>query len=257
MKNKSSVGHLVVRALLPPLVVILAIIGIWQFAISVIGVPTYLMPSPLSVATSSIDERGTLATSALRTIGAAAIGLAVSSFLAAAIGLVFFMRRSLATASLPMLIAFRSAPIVAIAPIITLMTGRGITTCVIVVTIVTFFPMLINFMRGLMACDASAIELMHVYNGSRWQQLRYVRIPYSLPYVFTGLRISATGALLGAMLSEWITGSNGLGYLILESGEMRNTEILWAAVILAVAVSLTVFTLASAAERHVLHWRQQ
>jgi NitT/TauT family transport system permease protein len=79
----------------------------------------------------------------------------------------------------------------------------------------------VNMMRGLLSADQCALELLHVYGASRWQQIRYVRAPYSLPFLFTGLRVAAASAVLGAMLSEWITGAPGLGVLILETGVMR------------------------------------
>ena len=100
-----------------------------------------------------------------------------------------------------------------------LFLGRGINTSMVVVTIVSFFPLLVNLMRGLANADRNAAELLHVYGASRWQQLRYVRVPFALPFLFTGLRIAGANAILGAMLSEWITGSRGLGNLILEASE--------------------------------------
>ena len=90
-----------------------------------------------------------------------------------------------------------------------------------VVSIVSFFPLLVNLTRGLAVPDQNTQELLHVYGASRWQELRYMRIPFALPFLFTGLRVAAAHAILGAILSEWITGSRGLGNLILESGEMR------------------------------------
>jgi ABC-type nitrate/sulfonate/bicarbonate transport system permease component len=111
-------------------------------------------------------------------------------------------------------------------------------------------------MRGLASADPNVAELLHVYGATRWQLLRFVRIPSSLPFLFTGLRIAGSNAILGAMLSEWITGSKGLGNLILESGEMRETELLWAAVLTSVTIALGVFWVTSAGEQKVLHWRQ-
>src|SRR5258708_34731413 len=131
------------------------------------------------------------------------------------------MSRSLAQASLPLVVRFRSAPGAAVAPVAMLFLGRGMITSMAVVTIVSFFPLLVNLMRGLVGADRNAAELLHVYGASRWQQLRYVRIPYAMPFLFTGLRIAGSSAILGAMLSEWITGSKGLGNLILDAGEMR------------------------------------
>jgi NitT/TauT family transport system permease protein len=165
------------------------------------------------------------------------------------------MSRSFAQASLPVVIAFRSAPVAAVAPIIMLFLGRGINTSMVVVTIVSFFPLLVNLMRGLANADRNAAELLHVYGASRWQQLRYVRVPFALPFLFTGLRIAGANAILGAMLSEWITGSRGLGNLILEAGELRETELLWAAVLTSVIIALGVFWVTSAGERRMLRWR--
>jgi ABC-type nitrate/sulfonate/bicarbonate transport system permease component len=109
--------------------------------------------------------------------------------------------------------------------------------------------------RGLRSADPCALEMLHVYGASRWQHIRYVQAPYSLPFLFTGLRIAAASAVLGAMLSEWVTGSPGLGLLILESGVMREVEVLWAAVLTSVIFALIVFSLTSTAEKTVLHWK--
>ena len=188
------------------------------------------------------------------TLSAAAFGLSLSTLLATAIAISFTMSRNLAQASLPVVLVFRSTPIAAVAPIMMLIFGRGIGTSMSVVTIVSFFPMLINTMRGLQSAERIAAELLHVYGASRWQQLRYVRIPYALPYLFTGLRVAGSSAILGAMLSEWITGSKGLGNLILESGEMRETELLWAAVLTSVAIAIAVFWSTSASEKRLLRW---
>ena len=190
------------------------------------------------------------------TLGSALIGLAVSGLFAAGLSLAFTSSPRLAQASLPLVVAFRSAPVVAVAPLIMLMVGRGIGTSVIVVTIVSFFPIYVNLMRGLLAPDRNAVELMMVTGATRWQQLRYVRIPYALPFLFTGLRVAGGSAILGAMLSEWLTGAPGLGMLILSAGDMRETELLWAATILTVLVALGVFWATSAGERALLPWRQ-
>jgi ABC-type nitrate/sulfonate/bicarbonate transport system permease component len=137
----------------------------------------------------------------------------------------------------------------------TLILGRGIGTSIAVVSIIAFFPILVNLMRGISATDPNAAELLHVYGATPMQQMRLVRLRFALPYLFTGLRVSATSALLGAMLSEWITGSPGMGKLILDSGEMRETELLWATVLTSVVVSLCVFWTTSAAEARLLRWK--
>jgi ABC-type nitrate/sulfonate/bicarbonate transport system permease component len=233
-----------------------AMLGLaWQLAILWWRIPHYLMPGPSAVASAVATNWKPLLIQTGYTLGAAGLGLAISTTLAMITAFIFTMNRTIEQATLPVVIAFRSAPVAAVAPIIMLFLGRGIATSIAVVGIVSFFPMLINMTRGLAAADATAIEMMHVYGASRWQQLRFVRIPYALPFLFTGLRVAATTSLLGAMLSEWITGSRGLGFLILESGEMREIELLWGAVLVSVTVSLSVFWLTTAGERMALRWK--
>ena len=237
------------------LFVVVLVFALWHLAVVALRIPPYLIPAPLSVLKSFATNWKVLIAQTGFTLTAAAIGLAASAVLAAGIAVAFSMSRNLAQASLPVVIAFRSAPVAAIAPIIMLFLGRGINTSTVVVTIVAFFPLLVNLMRGLASADRNAAELMHVYGASRWQLLCFVRIPFALPFLFTGLRIAGSNAILGAMLSEWITGSKGLGNLILESGEMRETELLWAAVLTSVTIALGVFWITSAGEQKVLHWR--
>ena len=222
------------------------------------GIPKYLVPVPLEVAGAVQLHWQAIARRPASRSSAAACGLTLSMVLATSLAVSFSMSRNFAQTTLPVVIVFRSAPVAAVAPIMMLFFGRGISTSMAVVTIVSFFPLLVNLMRGLQSADRNAAELLHVYGASRWQQLRIVRIPYALPFLFTGLRIAGSSAILGAMLSEWITGSKGLGNLILESGEMRETELLWAAVLTSVIDrAWRVLDHTSAGEKRLLRWTQR
>jgi NitT/TauT family transport system permease protein len=232
-----------------------ALLLAWHLLVGGLHIPPYLVPGPLAVLKAFAVNWRVIAAQTGFTLTAAALGLLVSTIFASAIAVSFAMSRSFAQASLPVVIAFRSAPVAAVAPIIMLFLGRGISTSMVVVTIVSFFPLLVNLMRGLASADRNAAELLHVYGASRWQQLRYVRIPFALPFLFTGLRIAGANAILGAMLSEWITGSRGVGNLILEAGELRETELLWAAVVTSIVIALGVFWITSAGEQRMLRWR--
>lgn len=244
------------RKLLSGLIAVCGMFAVWQLAIVGFGVPSYIVPAPLAVLGAMVKDAATLWERTAFTLAGATFGLAISVMFATATAVVFSMNQRVAQAALPVLIAFRSMPAAAIAPIIMLFFGRGLSTSVAVVAIVTFFPLLVNLARGLIAVDRNAVELLHVYGATPWQQLRYIRVRFALPFLFTGLRVAAASAILGAMLSEWITGSHGLGNLILEAGELRETALLWAAVLISVVVALGVFWLTSEGERRVLHWRQ-
>lgn len=237
------------------LAVVVGLVLLWQAALAVWAVPAYIVPTPGRVAWAVAGHWRVLAARAGFTVLCATLGLLISLTFATALALAFTASARLATASMPLVIVFRSAPVTAIAPLIMLATGRGMGTSVLVVTIVAFFPLYVNLLRGLASPDRSAVELMRVLGASRWQQLRLLRLPTAMPYLFTGLRIAAGSAILGALLSEWLTGSPGLGALILDSGDMREVELLWAAVILSVLIALLAFWATSAGERRVLAWR--
>jgi ABC-type nitrate/sulfonate/bicarbonate transport system permease component len=235
--------------------VVFALGLLWQIAVTGFGVPPYIVPRPVAVLDAFANGWWRIARHAGFTLSAAALGLLSSTLLASAIAISFSLRPTLEQASMPLVLIFRSTPVAAVAPIMTLMIGRGISTSIAVVTIIAFFPILVNLMRGIAATDPNAAELLHVYGATPMQQMRLVRLRFALPYLFTGLRISSTSALLGAMLSEWITGSEGLGKMILDSSEMRETELLWATVLTSVALGLCVFWTTSAAEHRLLRWK--
>ncbi|HEY0275866.1 MAG TPA: ABC transporter permease subunit [Paenirhodobacter sp.] len=242
----SRIGRPVVVFILTCLV----IAALWQGSIWFFKIPGYLMPRPLDVLTEGLGgAHAVLLARSGYTLLSALLGLGLSTLFAILVAVVFVIKPKVRQYSMPLVIALRSAPVAAVAPLIMLMLGRGIGTGVVVVTIVSFFPMLVNLSRGLQSPQSNALELMHVLNASKWQQLRFVRIPTALPFFFTGLRISVISAILGEMLSEWITGSRGLGLLILDAGSMREINLLWGAVIVSIMMALVLFWLTSAAER--------
>ncbi len=250
----SPTGKLVMKRTAQAALAVAIVLAFWQSAIVGFQIPKYLVPAPLDVVDAMVQQRALIARQAGVTLAAAGLGLFGSTLFAIAIAFSFTMSRNFAQASLPVVMVFRATPVAAVAPIVMLILGRGIGTSMVVVTIVSFFPILVNVMRGLQSADRNAAELLHVYGATRWQQLRLVRVPFALPYLFTGLRVSGSSAILGAMLSEWITGSKGLGNLILESGDMREINLLWAAVLVSVVIAMAVFWSTSAAETRLLRW---
>ena len=190
------------------------------------------------------------------TLTAAAIGLAASAVLAAGIAVAFSMSRNLAQASLPVVIAFRSAPVAAIAPIIMLFLGRGINTSTVVVTIVAFFPLLVNLMRGLASADRNAAELLHVYGASRWQLLRSFAFLLRCRSCSPACALPARTPSSAPCCRNGSPAPRGSAISSLNSGEMRETELLWAAVLTSVTIALGVFWITSAGEQKVVHWRQ-
>src|SRR5882757_5550752 len=149
-----------IRRALIMVAVVLSIGLLWQAAITGFGIPPYIVPRPMAVMGALVEGWSKIASHAGFTLLAAALGLTTSALLASAIAISFSLRPTLEQASMPIVLIFRSTPVAAVAPIMTLILGRGIGTSIAVVSIIAFFPILVNLMRGISATDPNAAELL-------------------------------------------------------------------------------------------------
>jgi NitT/TauT family transport system permease protein len=192
------------------------------------------------------------------TWGVALVGFSVGALIGIVLASVFVHSGLLERAFVPYVVASQTVPIVALAPLIVAGFGRGLTSIVIIATYLTFFPVTIAVMRGLRSPDPRAVELMRSYAASRWDVYRKVRLPASLPYLFTALKIAAAASVVGTIIGEGPGGGlQGLGRAILNFNQQYITgpERLWATIIVAAAVGLLFFGLVGFAERMVLRRR--
>ncbi|MCC5974912.1 MAG: ABC transporter permease subunit [Rubellimicrobium sp.] len=225
------------RTLRFPVLLVVSIVVIWQLVIWVFAVPSFVAPSPLNVAKALWADAEMIARALGYTLRSTLLGMAVSLWLALSLAALFTVSDLLSRALLPLIVILRTAPILAIAPLLILIFGRGIGTSVAVVVMVTFFPIMVNAARGFRATPGNALELMHVAGATWAQSFNKVRLPFAIPYIFTGVRMAAAGAVLAAMLAEWLTGAPGLGTLILEASSFRNLPRMWAGVVVSMAAA--------------------
>ncbi len=237
--------------------IVAALFGLWAGAIRVFEIPDYVIPTPSATLATIVARWPTILGNAWYTAKVAAVGLVLATAIALTVASAFTASRRVARTAMPLIIAMRSAPLVAIAPLITLIAGRGFATGVTVVVIASFFPLLVNALRGLSSVPQITYELMHVLGATKPQILRMVRFPFALPHIFTGIRVASSSAILGAMLAEWLTGQHGVGYLILESADTRELELLWAAILAATALAFIGFALSVMAEKALGGWREE
>jgi ABC-type nitrate/sulfonate/bicarbonate transport system permease component len=183
------------------------------------------------------------------------LGLGLS--IAVAIGLALLVdsfapaRRAL----YPLLVGSQTLPVVVIAPLIILWFGFGLTPKVLVVTLYTFFPITVAFASGLAATSEEALVLMRTLGASRFKTLVLLKVPQALPYLFTGLRISVTYAMIGAVFAEWSGARDGLGIYILLMKNSFRTDMVLAAIFLISVLSLGLFLLVGIIEKAVVRWR--
>ena len=200
-----------------------------------------------------------LAVQALSTWREAAFGFALGAIIGIVLASIFVHFTVLERAFLPYVIASQTVPIVALAPIIVVGFGRGLTSIVIIATYLTFFPVTIAMTRGLRSPDPRAVELMRSYAASRWQIYRKVRLPASVPYLFTALKIAAAASVVGAIIGEGPGGVlEGLGRAILTFNQQYITgpEKLWATILVAALLGILFYLLVQAVEAVVLRGRR-
>ncbi len=243
------------RSAAPMVALALLFFLVWHLVVQAFAVPPYVMPSPIATLRTVATEWHGIAGAAAFTLRNAIAGLVVAFTIAILLAALFVTSDVATRAVLPLVIAIRTAPVLAIAPLLILMFGRGIGTSIAVVVIVSFFPTMVNAMRGFRASHRSALELMHVLGSSRLQIFRKVRLPFALPFIFTGLRSAATSAVLAAMLAEWLSGAPGLGTYILNAAAHSRANLLWAAVLVSMAMAMIMYSLSSQVERWLSDWR--
>ena len=195
---------------------------------------------------------------ALYTWAQALIGFAVGAAIGIVLASILVHSGLLERAFVPYVVASQTVPIVALAPLIVAGLGRGLTSVVVIATYLTFFPVTIAVMRGLRSPDPRAVELMRSYAASRWDVYRKVRLPASIPYLFTALKIAAAASIVGTIIGEGPGGvQQGLGRAILTFNQQYITgpEKLWATILVAAAVGIAFFTLVRLTEILVVRRR--
>jgi len=245
-----------ISGLLPVAAVFVAVLVLWEVLLAALGVRVFLVPQPSVIAAALVDQWTNLGGATQYTAFEALGGLAIGSVLG--IGVAFATARwTLARESLlPVAVAANSMPIIAFAPITNNWFGsESPFSRMAIVAVMVFFPLMINTVRGLALVDPSALELMRSYAASDWQILRRLRIPNSLPYVFTALKIATTLSVIGAVVGEYFGGPrNALGiYITAEAGLFRYANA-WAAIVLACALGIGFYLVVVALERVLLPW---
>jgi NitT/TauT family transport system permease protein len=230
---------------LAPFFVGVLLIGFWQGAVQWYELPPYILPSPLLIAETLVDDFPTLLPSWLFTIK-----ITVLAFLGAAIGglglsLLLTSSRLLERSLFPYAIVLQVTPIVAIAPLIIIWAKDTTLALLICAWIVAFFPVVSNTITGLNSADANLRDLFKLYGASKWQTVLWLRLPSALPYYLAGLRISGGLALIGAVVAEFVAGTggteSGLAYRILESAYRLRIPRVFAALVLISATGLAIF----------------
>lgn len=241
-------SELILRTLVP-ICVVATIVAIWAIGVSVSGVPPYILPGPAAVAKSLVNDWGTLAPAFWVTTKITLASLALALLGGVGIAVFLVQSRWIEIAFYPITVILQVTPIVAIAPLILIYAPSTQVALLICAFLVAFFPILSNMVQGLKSVDHYLLNLFDLYGASRWQTLLYLKLPASLPYFMTGLRIGGGLALIAAVVAEFAAGSagagSGLAFRLLESQYRMNIPRLFAALILLSCLGVVIFAITS------------
>lgn len=239
---------------LPSLLSVGALVLAWEGYATVSGISPTTLPAPSRVIAQAIEHRGALLENTMPTLSATLLGFACSMVAAFVFSVLIDFFRPLRRALMPVFVISQTVPLVAIAPLIVLWFGFGLTPKIMLVALVTFFPMLVALAQGYEATDRDIEALLASMGASRTTIFRLARLPSALPYFFAGLRISITYAVVGAIFAEYAGAAKGLGIYILNAKNNFRPDLVLAAVLVSATLTLVLFGTTVLIQRVATPW---
>ena len=246
----------VLSVLVAPLT-LLALLALWQFACSTGLVPSFMLPSPVRVVQALVGDWHLLAGHTATSLAEAGLGLAAGVALGFAAALAMDRFDLLFRAFYPIVVLTQTIPTVAIAPLLVLWFGYGMLPKVVLIVVATFFPITVGMLEGLRSVDPDEIDLMRAMGATRVQILRHVKLPAAMPQFFSGLKISAAYAIVGAVIAEWLGGFSGLGVYMTRVRKAYSFDKMFAVIFLISALSLALMWTVDAVRRIAMPWERR
>src|SRR5437867_7321924 len=238
----------------PAIVLFVALLGAWQLAVSAFEMREYILPSPLVVLRalggSEIPWAGHLWITTLEIVGA----FVLAGVVGVALGIAIAWSPVLAKALVPFLVFVNTLPKVAVAPLFLLWLGYGILPNLLIAALIGFFPVVINTAVGLTQVDDELLDLGRAFGAPTWKVFLKIRLPNALPYVFSALKITATAAVVGAIVGEFVASQAGLGMVIINAQTNLNTPVAFAALVWISVVGLLLYGDVGLASRRWASW---
>ncbi len=246
-----------IRMVLPPAVMVLLFLISWEVIALVADIEPWLLPAPTEIITAGWEARTLLGDHITQTLLETVIGFSLAIIVGIALGLLIDTSSILRRAIYPLLVFSQTIPIIAIAPVLVIWFGYGLLPKVLVVILLCFFPIVVSTVDGLSSVDPDLIALMQSMGASKHQILWKVCWPSALPSVFSGMRVSATYSVMGAVIGEWVGASKGLGVFMIRSTNSFRTDWLFAAIFISAVLSIAMFALINVLERWMLPWQRR
>jgi putative hydroxymethylpyrimidine transport system permease protein len=236
--------------------IVLVVIGLgaWELIVRAGAVDPLILPAPTDVAQALWDDRSLLASDLLTTTWEVLLGLLAAVVAGVLIAVVMHLSPPVRRALRPLVIGSQAVPVPVIAPLVILVLGFGLAPKVLLVALVCFFPVAINLHDGLRDADPDARKLLRSLDATRWQTLRVLEAPSALPAAFTGVRIAAAVAVIGAVFGEWAGSDAGLGHALLTANGQLLTARAFAATLLLFVLAVALYGAVALLERRLVTW---
>lgn len=238
--------------LIYPVLVFICLIFLWELICSILEIAPYILPAPHIIFLSIIDGFSSLIRALLITLSEAMAGFIVAVLFGFLAGCIFAHSRTAEYSFYPYVITLKAVPIIAIAPILVTWFGDDIFSKIMMAAIVSFFPVVVNMAIGLRAVNEQEMLLLKSFSASRWQIFTKLRLPNSLPYLLSAIKLASTMSILGAIVAEFVGSKQGIGFVILLATYHLETARLFAAIFLTALASVAIFMTINYIEKIVL-----
>ena len=227
----------------------LAAVLAWEGLVRATALPAFILPTPSAVLATLAAPNNAWVSNTLVTAAEIAGGYALAVGLGVILALLFTWSRTLTLLVFPLLVTLNMIPKVALGPIVIVWMSYGIVTNMLITFSLCFFPILLTTVRGLQEVEPDLLDLVHSLKGSRWQVFRYIQLPGSLPYIFSGMKVAAILAVAGAVVGEFVASDRGLAYLMIQVQASLDTAAMFMAVILLTLLGLALYLVVLGLER--------
>ena len=233
-------------------------IAIWWIYVAVKHVPAYILPSPPKVWNSleKMFVKGTVYPHLWTTTYEVSLGFVIGAFLGIVLGYIFIKVDALKTMLMPYLIFLQTAPKIALVPLFVIWFGIGLVSKVVLIISMVLFPVLSGMMLGLESIPPDVRNLMKILKASKWQIFSQVEMQYSLPALFASMKVGIVQAVIGAIVAEWMSGKQGLGYILTYASSTYDTPMLLAGIIVTIILGIATYQVISVLEDKFLYWHE-
>ena len=235
----------------------LAAIGLllaWELSCRLFSIPTFVLPAPTQIFDAMVQFREPLFIHGVQTLLTTVAGFAIAIVVGVLLGIAVGSSLGVYETVYPLLIGFNAVPKVALVPVVVIWCGIGTVPAIITAFVISFFPITVNVATGLASVEPEMRDVLRVLGASRFDVIRKVGIPQSMPYLFAALKIAITLAFIGSVISETVAANKGIGFLMLSAASRFQVPLVFAGLLLVAAMSIVLYVLCALLERRMTAW---